>query len=86
MGLLPSKIAQFLPFASSTILVIVILSSVPLLWTASVLVGPIVNPRIMRYPWPPSDPKDKNLTIVLAGSYNPPHSGHLAMLTYLSQR
>jgi len=29
---------------------------------------------------------DKEVTVVLAGSYNPPHKGHLAMLTYLSER
>lgn len=26
------------------------------------------------------------MTVVLAGSYNPPHRGHLAMLLYLSKR
>jgi hypothetical protein len=30
--------------------------------------------------------KDRNHTVVLAGSYNPPHSGHMAMIRYLSER
>ena len=56
-----------------------------------VLVSPILRPRIIPYPWdqPTSKEKSRNeaqMTVVLAGSYNPPHSGHLAMLSYLSQR
>ena len=56
-------------------------------WLYLRLYHPIVHP----YPWklasPPSRRKsDKKRKVVLAGSYNPPHRGHVAMLSYLSQR
>lgn len=52
------------------------------------LIGPIVYPTVIPYPWPKSSlyKLDKKLTVVLAGSFNPPHNGHLAMLHYLSER
>jgi len=61
------------------------------------LVWDIFHPTIINYPWPsPSSSRedseqrkkkrDKEITVVLAGSYNPPHRGHLAMLSYLSKR
>jgi hypothetical protein len=53
------------------------------------LVNPILFPRVISYPWPSNqgnDPQEKKMTVVLAGSYNPPHLGHLAMLTHLSER
>jgi hypothetical protein len=52
------------------------------------LIGPILSPTVIPYPWPePSGHKqDKKLTVVLAGSFNPPHNGHLAMLLYLAER
>jgi hypothetical protein len=58
---------------------------------ASTLIWPIIFPRILSYPWPMSEDyehrqKDRNHTVVLAGSYNPPHSGHMAMIRYLSER
>jgi hypothetical protein len=62
-----------------------------LLGVASTLIWPIIFPRILSYPWPMSEDyqhrrKDRNHTVVLAGSYNPPHSGHMAMIRYLSER
>ena len=52
---------------------------------AVVLIQPILFPVIIEFPW-----EDKNIkesqTVILAGSYNPPHRGHLAMLEYLSKR
>ena len=42
-------------------------------------------PTIIPYPWPVVK-KDKTTKVVLAGSYNPPHFGHFAMLIYLSER
>ena len=53
------------------------------------------NPVIIKYPWDRNDNckvdsyaafSDKKKTVVLAGSYNPPHKGHLAMIEYLSHR
>lgn len=39
--------------------------------------------KYVRHPYPqPAEPRPD--TVVLAGSYNPPHLGHLAMLRYLS--
>lgn len=58
---------------------------------AWLLIPPILYPTVIEYPWQlPSNQsernKDKQRIVVLAGSFNPPHNGHLAMLQYLSQR
>ena len=46
----------------------------------------IAFPTILRHPWPAPKPGDRNKMVVMAGSFNPPHKGHVAMLQYLSQR
>lgn len=56
-------------------------------WLYLRLYHPIIHP----YPWklassPSRRKSDKKRKVVLAGSYNPPHRGHVAMLSYLSQR
>lgn len=56
-----------------------------------ILIPPILKPTVITYPWrlPESHSyreRDKRRTVVLAGSFNPPHYGHLAMLEYLSKR
>lgn len=53
-----------------------------------ILVKPILFPSIIAFPWQDSDGTTQKLdeTVILAGSYNPPHLGHLAMLQYLSRR
>ena len=58
-------------------------------YCAITLVGPIVRPTIITYPWPEhkkENRKTTTTTVVLAGSFNPPHNGHLAMLLYLVDR
>lgn len=55
------------------------------------LISLIINPIIIRFPWKHSDDpvvreRDTKRVVVLAGSYNPPHRGHLAMLEYLAER
>lgn len=62
------------------------------------LCGPILRPTVIAFPWPPPAEEegrrrragggaaDKAKTVVLAGSFNPPHKGHLAMLVYLAER
>eukprot|EP00428_Durinskia_dybowskii_P034036 CAMPEP_0170275874 /NCGR_PEP_ID=MMETSP0116_2-20130129/37921_1 /TAXON_ID=400756 /ORGANISM="Durinskia baltica, Strain CSIRO CS-38" /LENGTH=514 /DNA_ID=CAMNT_0010527145 /DNA_START=108 /DNA_END=1648 /DNA_ORIENTATION=+ len=40
--------------------------------------------RFVRHPYP-EPPRDDGNVVVLAGSYNPPHFGHLEMLRYLSK-
>ena len=44
----------------------------------------MLNPTILKFPWPTT--QDKDTTIVFAGSFNPPHNGHLAMIEYLANR
>jgi len=55
------------------------------------LILPIFVPSVIAYPWQLPESKsqrerDKKRTVVMAGSFNPPHLGHLAMLEYLSRR
>ena len=52
--------------------------------TLTILIKPILSPTIIEFPWKDEVKEDK--IVVLAGSYNPPHKGHLAMLEYLSKR
>lgn len=64
---------------------------VAFLYAAFTLIYPIIVPPVHAYPWQiPADYKrrqlDKDMTVVLAGSYNPPHRGHLAMISHLSER
>jgi len=64
---------------------------VTVLYKVSRLVGDILFPTILSYPWPTSSDyksqkRDKKMTVVLAGSFNPVHLGHLAMLRYLAER
>ena len=54
---------------------------------------PTFFPLVISYPWPQEIPKTKKktnasarTTAVLAGSYNPPHLGHLDMLKYLCEK
>ena len=44
-------------------------------------------PKILTFPWPSkTKQKDKETTVVFAGSFNPPHNGHLVMIQYLAMR
>ena len=54
---------------------------------AVLLLIPILWPPIISYPWQfTNTAKERRQVVVLAGSFNPPHNGHLAMLQYLSKR
>eukprot|EP00934_Nitzschia_sp_Nitz4_P003883 Nitzschia sp. Nitz4//scaffold174_size87051//38600//39450//NITZ4_005109-RA/size87051-augustus-gene-0.70-mRNA-1//-1//CDS//3329538872//3873//frame0 len=53
---------------------------------AKILLTPILWPRIETFPWSEDTTEDQEQTVILAGSYNPPHLGHLAMLEYLARR
>mmetsp|Transcript_4995 Transcript_4995/g.6883 ORF Transcript_4995/g.6883 Transcript_4995/m.6883 type:complete len:226 (-) Transcript_4995:280-957(-) len=51
----------------------------------------LICPTVLSYPWRVPKNKDeyeldKTKKVILAGSYNPPHHGHLAMLAYLAER
>lgn len=75
---------EFLIFAIITCLILAVSFRVYMMFK-------LAFPTIISYPWPfPTDDrwrrKEKEITVVLAGSYNPPHKGHLAMLSYLSER
>lgn len=51
------------------------------------LIVRIVRPEIVTFPWDEDgDAKEQDQIVILAGSYNPPHRGHLEMLGYLSRR
>ena len=58
----------------------------------SILIFRVIYPTIITHPWsfPPIDSRqsklDKKATVVLAGSFNPPHYGHLVMIRYLADR
>lgn len=81
--------------------------------TAVRLIGRIVHPTVIEFPWrekdaslPPSatdssssqsrsgtrnsgssdEERDRKKTVVLAGSFNPIHKGHVSMLEYLATR
>jgi len=45
-------------------------------------------PVIVKYPWSSNEREqtDKSTTVIFAGSFNPPHMGHLGMLVYLARR
>ena len=60
------------------------LAMAALLILTAILIRPILWPTIITFPWKQMDKEDR--IVVLAGSYNPPHLGHLAMLEYLSKR
>ncbi|KAL7434233.1 hypothetical protein ACHAXH_005266 [Discostella pseudostelligera] len=59
-----------------------------------ILLYRIVFPTILSFPWQlPSGSSsasrrkhDKSKTVVFAGSFNPPHWGHLVMIRYLAER
>ena len=86
------RISQMLPNLIALIVII------PLI----VLIKSIVWPRIIKFPWDENDNNNNNnkkdqkkqnqsstnhqRIVILAGSYNPPHLGHLAMLEYLATR
>jgi len=52
------------------------------------------HPKIITYPWQSpssftqqgSESSDQSTEVVLAGSYNPPHYGHVEMIKYLARR
>ena len=56
-----------------------------LLVVVAALAKPILFPTIIKFPWEDVTGKEDKI-VILAGSYNPPHLGHLAMLEYLSKR
>jgi hypothetical protein len=69
----------------------VIIAMAVIIVLAWMLIPTILRPTVIAYPWrmPESDSyrqRDKTRTVVFAGSFNPPHHGHLAMLEYLSKR
>jgi hypothetical protein len=58
-----------------------------LVYFSALLIIPIVRPPIVSYPWYlPNSYKERQRVVVLAGSFNPPHNGHVAMLQYLAKR
>lgn len=63
---------------------LVSLSRLSLVFSILLLVKRILLPSVISFPYPTAS--DKNVSVVLGGSYNPPHNGHLGMLKYLSQR
>ncbi|EED91571.1 predicted protein [Thalassiosira pseudonana CCMP1335] len=69
---------------------IVVLTAV--LIAAGILIYRILFPAIISYPWDMPGEKsrqrkrEKKMAVVFAGSFNPPHWGHLVMIRYLVER
>jgi pantetheine-phosphate adenylyltransferase len=66
-----------------------------LLWTMVIagmhLLYPILFPVVISYPWAEAvtlaaKRRDRRRHVVFAGSFNPPHHGHAAMIQYLRNR
>ena len=82
-------------FTDRTTIITLILTSLTfiILLPACNLLYQLNYPKIIPFPWPsPTETtnhqkkKDKETTVVLAGSFNPPHNGHLVMIHYLAMR
>ena len=54
----------------------------------AILIYRVLYPTIIKFPWPKNDitQPPENLTVVFAGSFNPPHNGHMAMVKYLAEK
>jgi hypothetical protein len=52
----------------------------------------VAFPTVLSFPWsaPPENSRrrkeERGTTVVFAGSFNPPHWGHLVMIRYLADR
>jgi pantetheine-phosphate adenylyltransferase len=54
-------------------------------YAAASLIYPIVFPTILTFPWEEPTAQSE-ACVIMAGSFNPPHKGHFAMLQYLARR
>mmetsp|Transcript_17853 Transcript_17853/g.29547 ORF Transcript_17853/g.29547 Transcript_17853/m.29547 type:complete len:120 (-) Transcript_17853:186-545(-) len=61
------------------------LAIILVIYPIGLLLWPLAFPTIHTYPW--KSPKNQNRdTVILAGSFNPPHYGHRAMLQFLAKK
>jgi cytidyltransferase-like protein len=56
-----------------------------ILYPLGLLLWPLAFPTIHAYPWKAPE-QQKNDTVIIAGSFNPPHYGHYAMLQFLAKK
>ena len=84
----------FLTIASEEPLTLIIhCVTVTILIVFSILLYHVLNPTVLKHPWPTQYKdkgghwdSDRDTSVVFAGSFNPPHNGHLVMIKYLARR